>query len=420
MKRSLVSMLVFSVCLAVGLTCSLGSLAAPIAPGPNVQEQLQEALILAEKGSVVELAAGTFNFVGSLSLDVDGVTVQGQGIDSTILSFKNQDSGSEGLIVTSSGVTLRDFAIEDTIGDAIKAKGADGISFLNVRTEWTNGPDENNGAYGLYPVESTNVLIDGCVAIGASDAGIYVGQSRNIIVRNSTVKFNVAGIEIENCYVADVYNNIATRNTGGLLVFDLPNLPQQGGHSVRVYNNKSFDNDTKNFAPAGNTVADVPAGSGLIIMANRDVEVFGNEFYGNDTFNVSVSAYLADPNEKMDPNYKPFPEGIYIHDNTYGAGGNQPRGKLGAMAMQAAGSKELGDVVWDGRVDPDKLKAGKLPKEDGLYIQESADTTFVNYDLGTFMQTGAKGNPSTDISAHAGSLPRLPSVKLPQDMENTD
>ena len=35
----------------------------------------------------------------------------------------------------------------------------------------------------LYPVESTNVLIDGCVAIGASDAGIYVGQSQNIIVQ---------------------------------------------------------------------------------------------------------------------------------------------------------------------------------------------------------------------------------------------
>ena len=41
------------------------------------------------------------------------------------------------------------------------------------------------------------------VAIGASDAGIY-GQSKNIIVRNSVAQYNVAGIEIENSYYADV------------------------------------------------------------------------------------------------------------------------------------------------------------------------------------------------------------------------
>ena len=105
-----------------------------------------------------------------------------------------------------------------------------------------------------YPVESKNVLIDGCIVIGASDAGIYVGQSQNIIVRNSRAEFNVAGIEIENSYFADVYNNIATNNTGGILVFDLPGLPQQGGHHVRVFKNRSVGNNTDNFAPEGNIV----------------------------------------------------------------------------------------------------------------------------------------------------------------------
>ena len=88
-------------------------------------------------------------------------------------------------------------------------KGVDGISFIRVRTEWTGGVSSDNGAYGLYPVESKNVLIDSCVAIGASDAGIYVGQSENIIVKNSRAEFNVAGIEIENSYYADVFDNHA-------------------------------------------------------------------------------------------------------------------------------------------------------------------------------------------------------------------
>ena len=46
--------------------------------------------------------------------------------------------------------------------------------------------------------------------------------------KETLAKFNAAGIEIENSYYADVYNNIG-KNTGGILVFDLPNLPKQGG-----------------------------------------------------------------------------------------------------------------------------------------------------------------------------------------------
>ena len=35
-----------------------------------------------------------------------------------------------------------------------------------------------------------NVLIDGCIAIGASDAGIYVGQSERIKVLNNIQEDN--------------------------------------------------------------------------------------------------------------------------------------------------------------------------------------------------------------------------------------
>ena len=336
----------YAISSVVGLALVVGAAvtgsAATIQPGENVQDELQEALILVDEGGVIELGEGVFDFVGSLSLDVDGVTVRGQGMDKTILSFKNQD------------------------------------------------------------------------------AGIYVGQSRNVIVRNSTAKYNVAGIEIENCYNADVYNNLATHNTGGILIFDMPNLPQQGGHNVRVFNNKSVDNDTPNFAPPGNIVGTVPTGSGLIIMANRNVEVFDNEFSGNGTFNISVTAYMAGPDEKVDPNYYPYPEALYIHDNPFGTGGYKPMGILGMLAVQAAKSPTLGDIMWDGRTNPEKTKDGKLPESDWIYIKESADTEFINIDLGTFMTDPEASNPSRDISAHQGELPRLPAVKLPQDMENTD
>ena len=208
-----------------------------------------------------------------------------------MLSFKGQKGAGEGLLITSDRVTVRDFGVEDTKGDGIKSKGADEISFVNVRVEWTGGPKETNGAYGVYPVSSTNVLIDKVVVRGASDAGIYVGQSQAISSsRTARAEFNVAGIEIENSMNADVFDNVATRNTGGILVFDLPNLPQMGGHSTRVFRNRVVDNDTPNFAPKGNIVANVPMGTGVMIMANRNVHVFENEIDGNASTGSSWSA----------------------------------------------------------------------------------------------------------------------------------
>jgi len=70
-------------------------------------------------------------------------------------------------------------------------------------------------------------------------------------------------------------------NTGGILVFDLPGLQQEGGHGIRVYANKMQNNNVENFAASGDIVGLVPAGTGFFVMANHDVEVFGNTITGN-------------------------------------------------------------------------------------------------------------------------------------------
>jgi parallel beta-helix repeat protein len=403
----------FPVLLALLLTAPAFPADYTIAPGPDAQEKAQEALILAEPGQTITFTEGTFDLTMSLSLDVDNVTVVGQGMDKTILSFKNQDAGAEGLIVTSDGVTLRDFAIEDSKGDAIKAKGCDGIFFINVRTEWTGGPKSTNGAYGLYPVESTDVLIDGCVAIGASDAGIYVGQSKNIIVRNSRAEYNVAGIEIENSFYADVYDNVATHNTGGLLVFDLPGLPQQGGHDVRVFRNKIVNNDTPNFAPEGNIVGAVAKGTGLMIMANRNVEAFENVIDKNETYNVLIISYHTTERPIKDENYDPYPAGIHIHNNDIGEGGREPDNRRGELVASLTGTP-IPDIVWDGYIDESRLVDGVMPRELGIYIHSNGDVDFANLGLPASL-AGGKPNKSLvkrDLSAHKGSLPPLPPVVI--------
>jgi len=313
-----------------------------VRPGPEAQQQLQTALIEAEPGDTIQLARGRFDLSQGLSLAVDRVTIRGQGMDRTILSFANQRRGAEGLLVTSSGVVLRDFAVEDTRGDGIKVTGCDGIVFRNIRMEWTRGPHPENGAYGLYPVNCTNVLIEGSIVRGSSDAGIYVGQSRNIIVRNNTAELNVAGIEIENSFNADVYGNVARRNTGGILVFDLPGIPQVGGHSTRVFDNEIVDNNTPNFAPAGNIVATIPTGTGVLIMASRNVHLFENEIGEHGTANVIVAAYRP---SFQDANYNPLPRDVMIRNNRFGRSGYAPAGELEQLGRAGV---RLPDVMWDG------------------------------------------------------------------------
>ena len=346
-----------------------------IGPGENAQEDLQEALILMSEGDTLLIKSGYYLFEDGLSLDVDDVTVIGEGMNETVLDFKNQQSGAQGFLVTSNGVTLKDFAILDAKGDALKVIGSKGINMINLRTEWTGGPKSTNGAYGFYPVESEDVLIDGCVAIGASDAGIYVGQSKNIIVRNSIAQYNVAGIEIENSYYADVYNNLASHNTGGILIFDLPDLPQQGGHHIRVFDNKSVDNDTDNFAPEGNIVGEVPRGTGIIIMANSDVEVFNNVMSGNGTVNLSIVSYS---DETDDPNYYPHPRRIQIHNNTYGPGGFDPDVETGdlAKALFEISEGNMPDIFWDGVVPVSQMIFGQ-PNEDKLKVDENNEVSFL-------------------------------------------
>ena len=346
-----------------------------INPGENAQEELQEALILMSEGDTLIMRSGFYSFEDGISLDVDNVTVTGEGMNETILDFKNQQSGAQGFLVTSNKVTLKDFAILDAKGDALKVIGSKGINMINLRTEWTGGPKSTNGAYGFYPVESEDVLIDGCIAIGASDAGIYVGQSKNIIVRNSIAQYNVAGIEIENSYYADVYNNLASHNTGGILIFDLPDLPQQGGHHIRVFDNKSIDNDTDNFAPEGNIVGEVPRGTGIIIMANSDVEIFNNVMSGNGTVNLSVVSYS---DKTDDPNYYPHPRRIQIHNNTYGPGGFDPDIETGELAkvLYEISNGNMPDIFWDGVVPISQMIFGQ-PNEDKLKMKENSDVSFL-------------------------------------------
>ena len=371
----------------------------------SYQKTLQTQLLDAKPGDVIEIPAGTFSFDRSLSLTVDGVTIRGAGQDKTILSFKGQISGAEGLLVTANDFTIENLAIEDAKGDALKINEGNNITIRGIRTEWTGGPDVNNGAYGIYPVQTTNVLIEDSIAIGASDAGIYVGQSKNIIMRRNRAEYNVAGLEVENSINADVYDNVATNNTGGILVFNLPNLEQRG-EQTRVHNNQVFENNLKNFAHKGAIVSTVPAGTGVIVYANDRVEIFDNVIKNNKTTNIAIASYysVGEMSERgVKASFDPYPEGIYIHGNTFEGGGNSPALlELKALKLAMFGLKgHLPDIMWDGYVN------AELPADTRRLCVQNGDAKVINVD-----GPGGYKNPSMDQTPYDCTLPSLPEVKF--------
>jgi len=384
-------------------------------PGSGVQEAVQEELILAEPGTVIQFEAGVFEFTVGLSLDVENVTIRGAGMEKTILSFKNQEAGAEGLHISSDRVLVEDLAIVDTKGNALKSHTANDIIIRRVRAEWTGGPKTSNGAYGIYPVNSTNVLIEECVAIGASDAGIYVGQSKNIIIRNCSASYNVAGIEVENCYGGEVYGNTATKNTGGILVFDLPDLPMQRGHDIRIHHNKVFDNNTPNFAPKGNIVGSVMTGTGIMIMANENIEVFENDIRDHNTVNILINSYLLTGIAINDPLYNPFPERIHIHGNTFGPCGGEPGGDGGKFITAVLGTP-LPDILWDGVINHEKY--GVEEANPGLLIcihdnrRDEGEVTFANLGGAATLLDPSKAEVTRDLALYAGEMPAVESIKI--------
>ena len=252
-----------------------------------------------------------------------------------------------------------------------------------MRVAWTGGSQTTNGAYGIYPVKSKNILIEDSSSWGASDAGIYVGQSTNVIVRRCHAEQNVAGIEIENTINADVYENVATGNTGGILVFNMPNLSQPG-HSTRVFKNKVYQNNIANFAAKGAAVASVPAGAGVVVNSNSKVEIFDNDIADNKTANLIISAYFSTNyynKPGIDPNYDPYPRAIFVYDNRFSGGGDSPDG----LDLE---DPEGGDVRtqrplprhplgWLSR--PEESRQGQPPAEERICIK-NGKTAVLNAD----------------------------------------
>ncbi len=366
-----------------------------ISPGPNATGEAIAAIIQARPGDTIRFGAGFFEMGTTLLLqDAENITIEGAGMNQTVLSFRNSDL-PEGIFANNvRGLTVRDLTVADTPkGDGIKLKGVKFGTLDTVRAMWSSadfpvtaenyaaymptladncpeGYEDNppfkvspeTGRYGIYPVQSEDIIVHNTEVIGASDAGIYVGQTTRARITDSRAAYNVMGFEIENTKGGEYRGNIAECNTGGYLVYDLDYLNQYG-HRTIVTKNIIRRNNTDNFTHLGGFIAAVPRGSGLILLAYDQIEVYDNLIEDHDTASIIIVSYdlLGGTGDRRLDGYA---EGIHIHDNIMrNAGSNPPTPNWDRVLGQGDAATALptlvraknggfgAHILWDGLLD---------------------------------------------------------------------
>ena len=312
-----------------------------VSPGQSIQAAIDRIPAGAERWRI-DVKPGVYN--EKLSVDRNGVTLHGQvsgdGIDGRPLLDGTMSGGKlhkDAVIVSGSQFTIEGFALRNYSGNGVTSTKARDIVMRDLNVD-------NTGLYGVYPVESENILIEKCVATRIKDAGIYVGQSKNAVVRDNRVYGNVAGIEIENTVTALVENNDVHDNTAGILAFVLPNNPSKVGTGCTIRNNKTYNNNTPNFGEPTAIVSKLPYGIGVFIMAADGTVVENNEIRGNASVGaaiISVSQIIGDP-AMID--VEPNSDNTVFRDNTYKDNGKSPDKRYLDFQMGLTG----GDFIWDG------------------------------------------------------------------------
>ena len=465
MRLALIAILAVSCSSSSTKTACDGVSGSCVAIAPTATESdISAAFVNAKPNTTIAFPAGTFKFTNSLNLaHVAGVTIRGASSDNlatkdvTVLDFSTVTGSGEGIVAdTTDSLLFVDFIARDTKGNGIKVINSNGVTWRRVKTIWTNLDGHTHGAYGVYPVQSKNILIENCEIAGAADAGIYVGQSDHIIVRNNQVHDNVAGIEIENSSYADVHDNVSRGNVGGILVFNMPDLAVNEGGFNHVFNNTIYLNDRANFARRGSSVARVPGGTGAFVLAGHDIEVDHNTFTGNDAAAFSIVSYAITGDPRIfdcagtptwDPaNYctKMWPSSVYVHDNTFANNGGNPVQALPddcpdptakspaadcpdpvayqlAQMLQATGqyvthTSGVAPLVYDGIAAPGTSGANAM----GIcYKNNSGADAFVNLHFDVSGPALAEGNAlaglgamTTDLATYTCTLPPLPAVTV--------
>ncbi len=342
-----------------------------ICPGPKAQAQLLRALFQAQEGDVIRLCPGRYEFDREIPLhDKRGITLAGAGRDATRISFAGSQDAWGLSAGRMRGFTLQGLTVEDAPSVGIFIYESSQLTLRDVRVQWSGhdscdpsptalvDPCSAHGEVGASIDFSDNILIEDAEFHGAAVFGLIMLMPRDALVRRIRATHNSVGMLYSEAHRTTVMDSHFEANAIGLLMGDAPENNPHGAKS-RLINNRIIANNRPNFAPAGNELAALPAGVGLLLAAGDQVEMAANEFIDNGaTGLIIINAGLATPNED-ETKFDFYPEGLNIHHNLFrDNGGEPPPADPRALPISAFlplviaknGGKSA-QIAWDGAVD---------------------------------------------------------------------
>lgn len=291
---------------------------------------IQEAVKAANPGDLIRVYPGTYS--ENVYIDKDDISLQGVVIKGEWPVLDGKKEINDAFLYSGNGILIENFKIINYKGNGVM--GQAGNNFV-IRNNWII----DTGVYGIFPQYGKNGLIEHNVLSVIADAAIYVGMCDNVDVLHNEVFNSVAGIEIENSRHCLVENNYAHDNTGGLLAFVTPGLPIKTTFDVILRNNFVVNNNHENFGSPGSTVAGIPAGTGILIMAADDVIVENNIITGNNNTGITIVDLATGDPKANDPNSEGNPDRVVILDNIMYDNGNDTTGEIKAIMLTQMDTK---------------------------------------------------------------------------------
>ncbi|TGD75802.1 cytochrome-c peroxidase [Mangrovimicrobium sediminis] len=278
-------------------------------------ESIQDAVAAASPGAVIKVMPGTYK--ETVYIDKDNITLSGVIEQGKYPVLEGEGVRNDAILYSGNGTTIENFYITHYKGNGVM--GQAGNNFV-IR----NNVVVDTGVYGIFPQLGKNGIVSHNILSGIEDAAIYIGMSDNVDVVFNQVFESVAGIEIENSRTALVEANYVYNNTGGILAFVTPGLPIKTCGDVIIRNNFVIDNNHENFAIPGSIVANIPPGTGMLIMACDDVVIERNIITGNDSVGIIFTDFSLATNIPNDPESEPNPNRPKLLDNIMRDNGNSP------------------------------------------------------------------------------------------------
>lgn len=269
-------------------------------------DSIMDAVKAASPGDTIQVMPGSYH--ETVYIDKDDIRIIG-----VIKQGKRATMDGKGVLNDAILYSGNNIVVENLLITKYKGNGIMGQAGNNF--EIRNNIIVDTGIYGIFPQLGQNGIVEHNVVSGIEDAAIYIGMSDNIHVAHNVVFDSVAGIEIENSRHAIVENNYVYNNTGGILAFITPGLPIKTTFDVIIRNNFITDNNTANFGAPGSTVAGIPAGTGILVMAADEVIIEDNIITGNKTAAIIITDHENAPNTTMDPGSDSVPDKIMILNN---------------------------------------------------------------------------------------------------------